>query len=154
MQSNILLTWYQRGISISHLTQPNVAFIIDDAPLPIKYTANFGAMIPLDELKRTYLYPSIIYISQQSYAQYNFGLDIEHGIITAGFWYRYSPTNGDAIIGLIGLKFWRFRFAYSYDVSTSGLSNYSGGANELSLAYLFRSKKGLTTARRVNSPSF
>jgi type IX secretion system PorP/SprF family membrane protein len=144
------------GVAVDHLTQPNEGFALLPTPIPMKITANFGAMIPLNESGRnqTFISPNFIVQFQQSFQQYNLGLDLEYGIMTAGCWYRFSPTNGDAIITMLGLKAWRFKVAYSYDITVSGLANYSGGAHEISLAYLFRSKKGLTTTRRINSPSF
>lgn len=142
------------GVAITHLNQPDISYTDVKFPMPMKITGNLGAMIPLDDSKKTLLSPNLICIFQQSFQQFNFGLDILHGLFTGGFWYRFSPTNGDAMVGLLGIKYKRLKVAYSYDITISGLANYSGGAHEISLGFLFNSKKNNTTTRRINCPYF
>jgi type IX secretion system PorP/SprF family membrane protein len=51
-----------------------------------------------------------------------------------------SYRNKDAVIGLIGLNYKQFMFAYSYDFTTSGIRNYSSGSHEVLFAYQFNKK--------------
>ena len=44
------------------------------------------------------------------------------------------------VIGLIGLNYMNFVFAYSYDFTLSAIRNYSGGSHEILLAYQFNKK--------------
>jgi type IX secretion system PorP/SprF family membrane protein len=127
------------GIAVNHLTQPSEGFIVMTTPLPMKITAHIGAYIPLDDSRRnsSFISPNLLVQFQQSFQQYNFGLYVAHGPLTGGLWYRFSPTNGDAIIAMVGLQADMFKFGYSYDITVSGLANYSGGAHEVSLGYQF-----------------
>jgi|ERR1035437_1844042 type IX secretion system PorP/SprF family membrane protein len=142
------------GVTLSHLNQPDISYTDVKFPMPMKITADLGAMIPIDNSKKTLLSPNVICILQQSFQQYNLGLDMQHGLFTGGLWYRFSPTNGDAMVGMLGIKYKRLKVAYSYDITISGLANYSGGAHEISLGFLFNSKKNNTTSRRINCPAF
>ena len=46
----------------------------------------------------------------------------------------FSYRNGDALIALIGAKLNdMFRFAYSFDYTLSGLSDYNSGGHEIML---------------------
>ena len=97
------------GASVDHITQPDQGFISLPTPLPMKLMGNLGAMIPLDNSPvPIYLSPNIIYIAQQSFQQTNIGMYVQRSWLVAGMWYRYSPTNGDAIVATIGLQRWRF----------------------------------------------
>jgi type IX secretion system PorP/SprF family membrane protein len=127
------------GIAVDHLTQPSEGFIVLSSPLPMKITAHFGAYIPLDDARRngSFISPNVLVQFQSPFQQYNFGLYVEHGPLVGGLWYRFSATNGDAIIAMLGLQADNFKFGYSYDITVSGLANYSGGAHEISLGYKF-----------------
>ena len=51
-----------------------------------------------------------------------------------------SYRNKESVIGLIGLNYMNFVFAYSYDFTLSAIRNYSGGSHEILLAYQFNKK--------------
>ena len=51
-----------------------------------------------------------------------------------------SYRNKESVIGLIGLNYMNFVFAYSYDFTLSAIRNYSGGSHEVLLAYQFNKK--------------
>jgi type IX secretion system PorP/SprF family membrane protein len=51
-----------------------------------------------------------------------------------------SYRNKESVIGLIGLNYMNFVFAYSYDFTLSTIRNYSSGSHEVLLAYQFNKK--------------
>ncbi len=63
---------FYAGISLTHITEPNFSMISANCPLPMKTTANFGAMIPIDSGKvTTYLSPNLIIVQQENFQQVN-----------------------------------------------------------------------------------
>jgi hypothetical protein len=64
------------------------------------------------------------------------GLYVDHGPITAGVWYRTR----DAFIALIGFQTEKFKFGYSYDVTTSKLTTATAGSHEISMQLQFNCK--------------
>jgi type IX secretion system PorP/SprF family membrane protein len=63
-----------------------------------------------------------------------------------------SYRNKDAVIGLIGLNYKQFMFAYSYDFTTSGIRNYSSGSHEVLFAYQFNKKSKIPEVI-INQPT-
>jgi type IX secretion system PorP/SprF family membrane protein len=140
------------GIAVAHLTQPNEGFISAQTPLPIKLTAHFGAMIPMDDSRRntSYISPNILFVQQQDFQQINLGLYVSRGPLVGGLWYRF----GDAIIALLGISTNGLKIGYSYDITVSKLSSATGGAHEISLSYQFECHPHKRRFRTINCPSF
>jgi len=143
------------GFSADHLTQPDESLVSGDSPLPIKYTAHAGAMIPvntrstLSEDQFT-LSPNILYQQQGSFQQLDLGFYAIKGDVVGGFWYR----NQDAVILLLGFTTGTIKIGYSYDITISKLTLSSGGSHELSLILQFHCRPKRHTYRVVNCPSF
>ena len=74
----------------------------------------------------------------------------DHGPITAGVWYRTR----DAFIALIGFSTDKFKFGYSYDVTTSSLTTATAGSHEVSLQMQFNCKPKKRRFRVVACPTF
>jgi type IX secretion system PorP/SprF family membrane protein len=140
------------GVAVAHLTQPNEGFISANTPLPMKITAHFGAMIPMDDSRRntSYISPNILFVQQQNFQQINLGLYVERGPLVGGLWYRF----GDAIIALIGIQTNGLKIGYSYDITVNKLSNATGGAHEISLSYQFECHPRKRRFRTISCPSF
>jgi type IX secretion system PorP/SprF family membrane protein len=51
-----------------------------------------------------------------------------------------SYRSNESVIGLVGVNYQNFMFAYSYDFTLSAIRNYSGGSHEILLAYQFNKK--------------
>jgi len=146
------------GISISHATEPDQGFISAASPLPVKYTTNLGAMIPVDSTGKSVMYvsPNVIIINQQNYHEVAIGFNIQGGghhldILDCGIWYRYN----NAMIGELSLHKWGFRITYGYDLAIG--QRYSRStfmANEISLGYKFHSKLQNGSFHPINIPSF
>jgi type IX secretion system PorP/SprF family membrane protein len=132
------------GIALHHLFSPLVNDKNDPAGiLSLKYTAHFGALIPVVE-RRTgkeimQLSPNLVVIQQQSIQQINYGLDVIFQGFLAGIWTRHDLLfNYGNIMFTVGYNEGSMRFRYSYDIKLSSptirLPNL--GAHELSLIIL------------------
>lgn len=144
------------GFAGKHLNTPDQTLILSDGDnkLPMRFTGHMGANIPMGGKSKystpTSLSPNIIYSYQDEFMQLNIGMLIKYGSFTAGAWWR----EGDAFILLVGIDAGTFRFGYSYDVTTSKLTNASGGSHELSLGLNFNCKKPIKKFRTISCPSF
>lgn len=142
------------GFAAHHLTQPNESVIVGNSPLPMKFTGHVGAAIPVGVQAKyetaTKISPNVLYQQQAAFRQLNLGLYVEHGPITAGAWYRAR----DAFIVLVGFHAERFRFGYSYDVTTSKLTTATAGSHEISMQLQFDCKPKRRKFRVVACPRF
>jgi type IX secretion system PorP/SprF family membrane protein len=145
------------GVAGKHLNRPAESLInsADDSRLPMRFTAHAGADIKIGGNSSKFgsamsLSPNIIFTRQAEFYQLNIGVYAKYGSFTAGTWLR----PGDAFIMSIGVDTGGFRFGYSYDITTSTLSNASGGSHELSLGMNFNCKKPIQKFRTISCPSF
>ncbi|MBK6627515.1 MAG: PorP/SprF family type IX secretion system membrane protein [Flavobacteriales bacterium] len=143
------------GIAVHHLSEPNESLIVGTSRLPRKYTAHAGAAIPIGMKgkygdAKTRISPNILFQQQAQFRQLNLGLYVDHGPITAGIWYRTR----DAFIALIGFHTERFKFGYSYDVTTSKLTTATAGSHEVSVQLQFNCKPKKRRFRVVACPTF
>lgn len=140
------------GFASHHLTEPNESFFSTESPLPRKYTAHGGALIPLDKRfpDEGSISPNIIYQRQGEFNHLNLGLYVNRGPITGGVWYRWN----DALIFLVGLYTEAFRFGYSYDVTVSRLGTQTRGSHEISVTMMFPCKQKRRKFRQMQCPKF
>jgi len=144
------------GFAAKHLNTPDQTLILSDAgsELPMRFTGHMGANIPLGGKSKyttpTSLSPNVVYTYQDEFMQLNLGMLVKYGSFTAGAWWR----EGDAFILLVGIDSGTFKFGYSYDITTSKLTNASGGSHELSLGLNFNCKKPIPKFRTISCPSF
>lgn len=141
------------GVAFHHITQPNEGFL-GTSKLPFKFTAHFGAMIPIGKKRKysgeAFISPNILFHLQQTFYQLNIGVYAGKGPFVGGLWYR----NNDSFIALVGIQKGIFRIGYSYDVTISRLTNKSGGSHEISLGLQFGCKQPRKRFRTVRCPSF
>lgn len=133
------------GATVYHVTQPKETFVNSGDRLKIRYSANAGASIVLNDLMT--LHPSLLYMNQAKASELVLGSDLGYllktdkinAILYGGLFYRYK----DAIIPYVGMDYKDFKLGLSYDVNLSGLSEVSRGRGgyELSLIY-----KGIITS--------
>ncbi len=144
------------GFAAKHLNTPDQTLILSDegSKLPMRFTGHMGATIPLGGKSKyatpTSLSPNVIYTYQDEFMQLNLGMIIKYGAFTAGAYWR----EGDAFILLIGVDSGTFKFGYSYDITTSKLTNASGGSHELSMGFNLNCKKPVKKFRTISCPSF
>jgi type IX secretion system PorP/SprF family membrane protein len=130
------------GFSLFHLFTPDDKLgTTGSSKLPRRYVAHGG--LQWDFAKKVSLYPGVIYMAQAENSELNFGTNLGYHIKKAddgrnttlyvGAWYRLN----DAIIPMIGMEFKGFRAGFSYDATTSELSNKNtNGSFEVSLIYI------------------
>lgn len=152
--------WF--GISIYHLTRPNVSLLESESRLPIKYNIHGGTRIPLTGGFRSNptgssLVPYFQFRKQSSIEQLDLGINYVVPPVTMGVTYRGIPLKAftseppdgsgipnetfnpsqDALVFLLGLQITTLQFAYSFDFTVSELSSSSGGSHEVSLIWEF-----------------
>ena len=145
------------GFATHHLTEPSFSYISTNNTsfLNRRYTAHAGTEISLNSKslfseEEKSLSPSVLFIKQGDFQQFNFGLYYRKGNYVLGAWYR----EGDSFIVTAGINTKLLRIGYSYDLTTSQLGVYSGGSHEISIAlklYCAPKKKSL---RAMSCPSF
>lgn len=143
------------GFAAHHLAEPNESLIVGESKLPMKLTGHAGAAIPVGMRGKygeaqTKISPNVLYQQQAAFRQLNLGLYVDHGPITAGVWYRTR----DAFIALIGFQTEKFKFGYSYDVTTSRLTTATAGSHEISMQLQFNCKPKKRRFRVVACPTF
>lgn len=141
------------GVSVHHLTEPDLGLTNSAEVLQRKYMVNGGLNIPLRDPsglgansdKEFVLIPTFLYKQQGKFSQLDLGAYVTYSPLTVGLWYRGIPlkkngtnsVNHDALVALAGFRFDQFSFGYSYDLTISSLGTSSGGAHEISVAYQF-----------------
>jgi type IX secretion system PorP/SprF family membrane protein len=159
------------GFATHHLSEPSITFLQQVSPnsskaiLSRRYTIHAGTEILVgnksvlkSSKERETISPSIIYSSQGKFQQLNFGMYYQKGIYVLGGWFRchpdFSQFSSDSFILTLGIQGKIIRVGYSYDVTTSQLSVYSGGSHELSLALKLYCKPKKEVVRPMSCPSF
>jgi type IX secretion system PorP/SprF family membrane protein len=159
------------GFAAHHLTEPKLTFLQQsssfsaDAILSRRYTIHAGTEILLGNTslytptkQKETISPSFIYSKQGEFQQLNLGLYYKRGIYVVGGWFRchpdFSKFSSDSFIVTLGLEGNIIRVGYSYDVTTSQLSVYSGGSHEISLALKLYCKPKKKVLRAMSCPSF
>lgn len=148
------------GVAVHHLLQPYTSPSDDpNTRLSRRYTAHFGAMIPIYEKRLgkevLQLSPNLVFIQQDIYQQLNYGLEVlYHGIIM-GVWFRQDLlfSYGTAIFS-VGYGTDQFRIRYSYDAKLSppDLHLPTLGAHELSMVVIFENLNKSTKHRAIKCP--
>lgn len=150
------------GFAAHHLVPVNEAFISGNKSyLPMKLTGHMGMKIPVTEAGRRrfrpsdpYISPNLLFMQQGQFHQMNYGLYFEKQPIIFGLWYRQFFEGSDALIFLVGFEYDKFKFGYSYDVTTSELGIPSGGAHEISMGLKFNCPQRKIRLHEISCPSF
>ena len=152
------------GFAAHHLTQPNISFYKnEDSKLEIKYTAHAGARLHLsqsnykrskDDFKQTSVSPNILYQKQGDFQQLNVGVYFNLYPFVFGTWYRHAFENPNSITALVGLRYNKFNFGYSYDYAVSQINKVSGGSHEISFTWHFNCNKKINRYEAIKCPSF
>ena len=152
---------YYFGVAAHHLTRPDIAFY-NDVPsrLNMKFIVHTGAYIKLypearkNQIENTGLSPNIMYLQQGNFRQLNLGIYLNTYPFVTGLWFRHNFENADAVIALIGFQTEKFNAGYSYDFTLSRLTNISGAAHEISIAWQFACPKKIIKIKAINLPRF
>jgi type IX secretion system PorP/SprF family membrane protein len=167
--------WYWAGLSLHHINRPNQAFSVEEARLPMKASFQAGLKIPFGGItylgneidKEKSISPAIMYKKQGKYDQLDAGLYVTLEPLVLGAWYRGIPfkkydlgiNNHESFILLAGFRQDKFSIGYSYDFTISTLGAASGGAHEISLAYIFpasdpKQRRTRKSKQQLSCPKF
>ena len=147
------------GFAAHHLNEPNESLVVGLSRLPMKLTAHFGALLPLDGDARyasAFISPNILYRRQGEFQQMNVGGYVSKGPIVGGIWYRgiLGTQYRDAFIVTLGIQSDVIKFGYSYDVTVSDLTPATGGAHEVSMSLNFDCRAKRVKFRSPPCPGF
>lgn len=150
------------GFAAHHLSQPDNGFYPGSGSRQLmKYTVHAGAifnLLPLsgfdDNRNVPSISPNILYQQQGDFRQLNTGMYLNLYPFVAGLWFRYNFDNSDAAIALLGFEHNQFKIGYTYDYTVSRLSNATGGAHEVSVAWQFACPERSNKIRAIKCPSF
>lgn len=157
------------GFCVDHLLRPNQSLYLYEgdeknlAKVPVRYSL-FGGVkfVRPERLLRplpTTIQLAFLYRQQQQFRQLDLGVYWHHSPLVIGFWYRGIPLykevfNRDAFTLLIGYKTRELNIGYSYDFTISKLITNTGGAHEVSVSYLFKTKPIKRRVKMVPCPDF
>lgn len=149
------------GVSVNHLTRPDIAFYEGNANrVPMRWTVHSGILIDFrqgmdgEDIRNFSISPNFIYVQQGQFRQFNVGLYMNKFPFVAGLWMRHNFGNPDAVIALLGFQSKTYKIGYSYDYTVSNLTNRSGGAHEISIAWLFNRISNSGRYHALKCPTF
>lgn len=128
------------GISAFHVSRPKESLLGKNGRVPIRWVGMLGSGIKVDEKLR--LRPSILYMKQRTGQELHFRSDLRYRLdksysILFGAGYRLK----DAVTLDIGIQQKQNTLRFSYDINTSYLQRYTGGAGAWELSLVLRGKK-------------
>jgi len=140
------------GVTVDHLMRPNQSLYEEDSRVNLLFTSYGGYKMQLKDKKRRRIKDESLTFSyrfkmQGSFKTMDMGASWTKKDFTAGVYYRGMPylnndekgyKNSDALILLVGYKFYSLSVGYSYDITVNKeLMGSAGGAHEISLIYDF-----------------
>ncbi len=134
---------YEAGGTIFHLTTPTENFLTtgEENELGMRYLGHARAIYMIND--KFSVMPSLLYMNQSKAQEMIAGSDFGYQINSGGFMgtasigahYRFD----DAVIAVVGLDYQNFRFGFSYDITTSSLTNaVNGGVGGFELSLIYR----------------
>jgi type IX secretion system PorP/SprF family membrane protein len=149
---------FNLGFSLSHLNRPVQTFFgNDEIRLHRKYLFHISGTYKLNN--KIQLIPSLLYEKQNTLRELVFGSSVKLSQLTKnldsralylGLHFRTS----DALILSTGIDYNDLNIGFSYDINTSDLrpASHGRGAYEISLIYILRKFKPLTTSKKFCPP--
>jgi type IX secretion system PorP/SprF family membrane protein len=146
------------GFSVDHLLHPNTSFWGEATTVPIKVNF-FGGFQIISHGRLRQKLTEVMSVAanvmiQGDFFQSDVGVYYFKYPMVFGVWYRGIPfvtsQAGDAVIGMIGLKYDQLNIGISYDYTISNLISSTGGAYEISLVYEFTSAS-LGKGRKIHA---
>jgi type IX secretion system PorP/SprF family membrane protein len=135
------------GMSIRHMNRGNDGVILLNENrlsngIPLMLSMQFGTQIDFNKGNKrnsdSFISPNVLIVKQGDFGQVNAGAYISSSFVFGGVWYRYSWTNADAAVFMVGVQSGILKIGYSYDYTVSALEAYSGGgAHEIAVSFRF-----------------
>jgi len=149
------------GVAVNHLTRPDIAFYDgSENRLPMRWTIHSGVLIDFfqgmdgEDIRNFSISPNFIYVQQGKFQQLNIGIYVNKFPFVTGIWMRHNFGNPDAMIALLGFQAKNYKIGYSFDYTISHLTNRSGGAHEISIAWLFLRPLNTGRYHAMKCPTF
>lgn len=149
------------GVAVNHLTRPDIAFYDgSENRLPMRWTIHSGVLIDFfqgmdgEDIRNFSISPNFIYVQQGKFQQLNIGIYVNKFPFVTGIWMRHNFGNPDAMIALLGFQAKNYKIGYSFDYTISHLTNRSGGAHEISIAWLFLRTLNTGRYHAMKCPTF
>lgn len=138
------------GFAVHHLTSPDEG-LIEQSILARRITGHFGAVFPTGIRHEDMTWsPNVIYQMQGGATELNLGVYLSKGPLVLGLWHRV----GDSFIAMLGMQKDNFKIGYSYDLTTSLLSDKAAGSHEISFSYIFPCRPRKVKFQTISCPSF
>ncbi|MES2592309.1 MAG: PorP/SprF family type IX secretion system membrane protein [Bacteroidota bacterium] len=138
----IYTTRFYGGIAAHHLTQPDEGFL-GPSQLPRKITVHAGANL---NFKNFLFSPNILIMKQKMFQMVLPGITAKYKWAVLALSYR----NGDAFIINPGFQNRFLKIGYSYDFTTSKLTNeITGGTHELQLTWFLHYQKKINSIKTL-----
>lgn len=157
-----MLTWFKNyylGLSVDHLTKPQISLGSDDpGPIDRKYTVHGGMEIPFYNMiyrVNMTVSPNFIYQQQGSSSKLNLGVYVNRNYFTTGLWLKTnSQFNLVGTVIMLGLISDYTIFAYSYDIPfyKGGFDGIINGAHEVTFMYKFKYKRKRKMIKAIKCP--
>jgi type IX secretion system PorP/SprF family membrane protein len=169
------------GVAVNHFTQPRESFYDNtgnETRLPMKISANFGAVLDIKQQRRREknigdmsISPNLIFQYQrnflakgESYSYLNVGLYYTCYPMIVGAWYRQGllregtyTNRPDALVFLAGIEYTFLKIGYSYDFTIPSMKvgkPSTGGAHEVSAQFHLPCPVKSRRVRHINCPKF
>jgi hypothetical protein len=98
--------------------------------------------------------PNIVYHQQGEFHQLNAGMQVNLYPFVGGLWMRHNFGNPDVVILLLGFQQENYKIGYSFDYTVSKLGIQTGGAHEVSVAWLFSDRLKINRFHGTRAPAF
>ncbi len=138
--------WF--GGTLDHLVTPNQSLKNETSEVPLRLHIYSGARFKVQttfnkKRKRENVYVMLHYNQQENFKQALYGSYWEHNNTIFGFWYRGMPyakaynnyINSDALVYMLGFKYYGLQFLYSYDFTLSKLTANTAGSHEITITW-------------------
>ncbi len=137
------------GISANHLIGPTIKYEEGSTVSEVTVARHYYAMAGYTwDMSPTFaLNPAVFLKTDAASVQFDINLRLHwKNKVWAGASYRID----DAVSVMAGINIKEFRVGYSYDITTSGLNNYSSGSHEIMLGYCYKLKSPVSNERYRN----
>jgi type IX secretion system PorP/SprF family membrane protein len=148
------------GFAAHNIIQPNWSFYNNpNEILPMRYTFHGGAVLPLtaNRFDDANISPNFLFMRQRNFSQLNLGFYVNKGPFVSGLWFRQTfgqYANSDAIIALLGFRYKKFKFGYSYDFTVSDGRSAIPSSHEISATVDWCVPPGRKPFKPLKCPEF
>ena len=138
------------GVSLAHITEPEMGFLFTGTPLPIRTIVQGGYCLQGQEwLGKFTLSPSIIYENQSGWNMLNVTITGTRGMFIGGI----SGRSVGAVCLMGGVQYKFLKAGYSWAMLTSKDGSSFGSTHELTLGFNFANRKDKKKIRTLDFPA-